>query len=998
MHTIQFWKSWAVVYQRLLGVLAVVFLASLTIATVSFVRYPAPLFSWQQLQELQQEKLRIYSFEIGGFDLTVFADNYVLFERWVSNPLQVNMVALDLYLIFFAIALVVLFAVVTVLPRFWFFAGAGIAVFMISSFQLEALQIFGLTNKLPTIGVMILLLGPCLYYQFINTTASFLQRVLIFSFAAAAIGMTIAQFSAELHPLRYFAIQTLPASFVLLAIFLLMVAHEIMAAFVSLVGQGTRNSKSLQHYLFISVFYLLNLWLAYATKIGWIDWGFIIHPLLLLGVSAVLAVWGIRQRQSQYEKIVSADPFGVYFILALGILSTATVGYLLASTSDVALRSLNNIILYTQIGYGMVFLMYMASNFMEMLSNNFPVYKVLYKPTSMPYFTFRLAGLIFTIALLFYNSWMGPVNNFKSTYYTSIGDLYASEKNSTLAMGYYKRAHYFTSYNQHAATALAALEEERNKTISEARYLSDANKFKPTEFTLLNAANFIYFSGKGLEEILFLQEAKRLLPESGVIKNNLALTYARLGVIDSAFIYFSEAREISLTEASAEMNLLGLMAKNNMVINADSIYQLPHSQQRVKSNALASANSQQKFIDVPIEFPKDSILSLFSAAHIGNYITNHLHHADTSFLKKCIAIANKKENQIFNEMLLVPAAKAFYAVGQVNRAFQLLREVIASGNNQGTHNTTLALWSLDQGKPDVALTHLKFALNQKSTQAILVNAVAIVESGKVNESIIAWDTLRSRKDSTTHAMAESMVLVLACPVSWYNDLKEKEKYQYLRYRVPLEDSLQFERLLNQITSEDLKAKALLDRSKKWFSRDEIPRAVRYYQKLQGLHLKDMQLFDDIKYFELRLYAAQGQWTKLQEQIKKGVVFGPYREGERIYYDALIHYASGDTIQADKHFNWLAFNNPYFDEGIVTAAAFFKKHGAADKLKVYTILSEALLVNPNSVKILKAYIAMANDLGYNAYASSAMRTLQRLISPSAFQKFVVKNQLSGSLLQ
>ena len=998
MHTIQFWKSWTVVYQRLLGILAVVFLSSLAIATVSFVQYPAPLFTWQQLQELQQEKLPIYSFETGGFDLTVFADNYILFERWVSNPLQVNMAALDLYLILFAIALVVLFAFVTVLPRFWFFAGASIAVFMISSFQLEALQIFGLTNRLPTIGVMIMLLAPGLYYQFINTTASFLQRILIFFVVAVAMGTVMAQFSAELHPLRYFAIQTLPASFALLAIFLLMVAHEIMAAFVSLVGQGTRNSKSLQHYSFISLFYLLNLWLAYATKIGWIDWGFIIHPLLLLGISAVLAVWGIRQRQPQYEKIVSADPFGVYFILALGTVSTATVGYLLASASDVALRSLNYIILYTQIGYGMVFLMYMASNFMGMLSNNFPVYKVLYKPTSMPYFTFRFAGLIFTIALLVYNSWMGPLNNFKSTYYTSIGDLYASEKKSTLAMGYYKRAHYLTSYNQHAATALAALEDERNKTTSEARYLADANKFKPTEFTLLNAANFIYFSGKGLEEILFLQEAKRLLPESGVIKNNLALTFARLGVIDSAYIYFSKAREHNLTEASAEMNLLGLMAKNNLVVNADSIYQLLHSkQQRVKSNALAFANSQQKLIDVPIEFPKDSILNLFSAALIGNFITNHLHQADTSFLKKCIAIAHKRENQIFNEMLLVPTAKAFYAAGQVSRAFQLLREVIASGNNQGTHNTTLALWSLDQGKPDVALTHLKFALNQKSTQAILVNAVAIMESGKVNESIIAWDTLRSRKDSVTHAMAESMVLVLACPVSWYNDLKEKEKYQYLRYRVPLEDSLQFERLLTQIISEDLKAKALLDRSKKWFSRDEIARAVRYYQKLQGLHLTDMRLFDDIKYFELRLYAAQGQWSKLQEQIKKGIVFGPYREGERIYYDGLIRYTSGDTVQAAKQFNWLAYSNPYFDEGIVTAAAFFKGH-SANKLKVYTILSEALLVNPNSVKILKAYIAMAHELGYNAYTSSALRTLQPLISPSAFQKFVTKYQLSGSLRQ
>src|SRR5205814_956719 len=128
-------------------------------------------------------------------------------------------------------------------------------------------------------------------------------------------------------------------------------------------------------------------------------------------------------------------------------------------------------------------------------------------------------------------------------------------------------------------------------------------------------------------------------------------------------------------------------------------------------------------------------------------------------------------------------------------------------------------------------------------------------------------------------------------------------------------------------NEDLRAKAILDRSKKWFSRDDISRAIRYFQKLQGLHLADMRLFDDIQYFELRLFAAQGQWSKLEEQIQKGITFGPYKQSEGVYYSALMHFSKGDTIQAAKEFNWLALSNPYFDEGIVTAASFFGRQAS-----------------------------------------------------------------------
>ncbi len=67
----------------------------------------------------------------------------------------------------------------------------------------------------------------------------------------------------------------------------------------------------------------------------------------------------------------------------------------------------------------------------------------------------------------------------------------------------------------------------------------------------------------------------------------------------------------------------------------------------------------------------------------------------------------------------------------------------------------------------------------------------------------------------------------------------------------------------------------------------------------------------IKYYELRLFAAQGYWPLIEEQIKKGVLFGPYHQTENIYYEALRSIAAGDSVTAAKNFNWLAANNSYF---------------------------------------------------------------------------------------
>ena len=93
-------------------------------------------------------------------------------------------------------------------------------------------------------------------------------------------------------------------------------------------------------------------------------------------------------------------------------------------------------------------------------------------------------------------------------------------------------------------------------------------------------------------------------------------------------------------------------------------------------------------------------------------------------------------------------------------------------------------------------------------------------------------------------------------------------------------------------------------------------------------------------------------------------------------------------------DWLAQNNWYFDEGVVLAGKLHRE----DPATAYYLLSEALQVNGNSIRILKAYIPVAHAQGLDQYAMGALDTLKTLTDPAAFRKYVDQYQLSSLLPQ
>lgn len=89
-------------------------------------------------------------------------------------------------------------------------------------------------------------------------------------------------------------------------------------------------------------------------------------------------------------------------------------------------------------------------------------------------------------------------------------------------------------------------------------------------------------------------------------------------------------------------------------------------------------------------------------------------------------------------------------------------------------------------------------------------------------------------------------------------------------------------------------------------------------------------------------------------------------------------ASGENDKARKYYSVVGTWNPYFEEGIIAAADFFRRQ-SADKMKPYNILVEAIQVNNNSYRLLKAYAEEAERMGFDEYAANARLRMQGIRS-------------------
>jgi hypothetical protein len=702
--TLQFWQGWPRSNRIFFLVFLSVFVAALIYMWVAYFVEPAPAIELRTISEADVEEIVVDQFHKGPFDFSIKANNYVILQRQLGSILTTSDAVAYAYLLVLALFVIGMLAVISTLSKFYYLVGMGIFILFITTLSTEVLGVFGLYNKTFAIVTMGLYGFTSFWFFYFATTTSFTFRVLAFSAITLLLWVVINFMSATEKPFLHIATYGVEAGLVACGLFIVTVAHEIVAAFVFAVTQSPKTRKSLNHFLIITLIYLVNLALAYSVRFGFIKWNIVTVDLFLLfTISAILGIWGIRQRQKTYEGIIDADPYAVFAFLLTGALVFTAIAMFLLSANDTALSAILDVIIFTHIGFGFIFLTYIFSNFAGMLAQNYQVYKVLYMPNNMPFFTFRFAGLIATIALAIYNTWQIPVNNAKSGYFNGLGDLYMKMENKPIAKAYYDESRTLGYRGHHANYALANLEGSLMNAREENQFYDDACGPRPTQMSFLNLAQTYQSTNDDLQAIAVLREGIKRLKKHDALENTLGLLYAKAGMPDSALKYLSRTK-------SSSSNLAGLAAIGRITGN-DSVAELSNDPV-MKVNQLALMNALSKKLNASYELPKDSMLTLADAAAISNYLINSRANGDTAFVRRAISLARKPSNDGFKEAILFSAAISLYSSGETKEAFLTLEEVTVMSQRQAKYNTILAMWALENNEPERAAGYAGYAVSQ----------------------------------------------------------------------------------------------------------------------------------------------------------------------------------------------------------------------------------------------------------------------------------------------
>lgn len=953
-----------------------IFLAAVIFMWVGYFQEADSVIHWEKLQEQKVVETTVHEFRLGPFVLNVPAENYVILEYFNGSDITPNIPASYFSLVILGVCAVFLLTVITTLERFWYLVGMGLFILFIVSLRFEVLAFFGYVNQVPIIVILLLYALPSFYFNKINKDVSFNLRLLVFGSLTSLLAIAIFLFSGVAYPFLHLSLTSYTSSIILSVLFIIMVAHEILASFIYVTNQGT--SKSLQHFSIISTIYMANVIITCFHELGVFQFNFIyINLYLLLTISAVLGIWGFRQREPLYQNIITFSPHGGYFFLALGAICFSTLGQLLNNANDPAVKIMRDSIIFSHTGFGIIFLTYIFSNFILMLARNLPVFKVLYSPNRMPYFTYRFAGMIATIAFVLYSSWHVFVYHGMAGFYNNAGDLHMVLGNRAYAESFYDQGRSQAFQNNRSNYALGTLKTSRFD-IDDAHYNYElANGKRPTVYSLTNAANLYLWENKNQLAIQHYRQALAQIPSSGPIMNNVGFGYAKIHEVDSSLIFLNEARTHNVSKSSAEANFFALATMESIPLKIDSILNLFDTHPSILSNALALSTLHKQTFTTPVEPLREKQLNLYSATLLNNYIVKYATTLDTTFVNEAYKIASDSLNEDYSEALKSSLAFAFYHRGNVAKALEILAELAyISQSYQGKFNYIMGLWALEQNNPELAATYFSYSDTHAYKDAKFYNAIALSEAGRKDEALIMWDTVAQGRDEAKKEIAARMKKILTMDIQQVLSLSDAEKYQFCRYNIGLRDSSFFNRVVNTMESADYKAQAILDISKKYYEADLLVPAIRFYNRIAGLELSNKKLYDDVRHAELLMLAYRKEVRSLTSQINKDITFDNTRSLDKMLYTALVAVASGDTTLAEKNYKVLATYNPYFEEGIIASADFYRMQGT-DNLKPYTILAEALQINANSIRLLKAYIAEAARQGFDEYVSSASQRLSDL---------------------
>ncbi len=607
-----FWKTWPAPTRRLYVFSLILLLASLSFFGVAWFRGLDNVLHWDVLSALGEIP---FAFErIQGSDLPATA--YTVTEQLVASPMALNEPAACAFAIFWLLGLLLALTGITTLDRTGFTIGTGLFLVTLVTLNLDALA--GRTDRLLTIGVVALYGGLAFHFNAFRPTASLPLRFgTLLGLTAVLAGLGIWRFP---HLALHVATNAQPAALVGAVGLIFLVSFEVINGFLYAATRAG-SQRALLHFAVLSGIYLVNLLLLYLYNVRSIDWKLLyFSPFLLLVVSVLLGVWGVRRQAEPARNWLDFESAGAFLYVGLAAATLAAVGYAFATANDPLTEVLEDAVVYSHLVMGALYVLYVVVNFGQVLNRGLDAWKVVYKPIHWPLGIYRGAALVGMAMLLAANHYF-PFYQALAGYYNGLGDLERAKTEFRSAEAYYQTARQFEFQNHKTNYALASLALVQGDPNAAGFYFKEALRKNPSDYAYGGLARMQAQEGLFFDALFTLREGFQKFPHSGVMAHNLAYQFGKTGAPDSTVLYYEKAAQLGPRPELAESNRLAFWLKYREV-DADSLLRHAPPTRYVggQANRLALKTLMGKFdAEEPQRvIPADSALGTAEFAYLAN--------------------------------------------------------------------------------------------------------------------------------------------------------------------------------------------------------------------------------------------------------------------------------------------------------------------------------------------------------------------------------------------
>ncbi|QMU30077.1 YfgM family protein [Adhaeribacter radiodurans] len=952
------------------------------------------VITWQPQAELHPVSATLARFTDLFQTFLVPVTGFLVSERFDVGLPTLRPELAAIYLGILSLTLAVYFTIVSTFPRLPYIVAMTLVMLFLATCNFDLLRATPDDNQVFLILVLGILVLISYAFQAFITQASLWVRFLTFSgilIALAAFMNYSSQFSAILSAMQVVHYSSL-AAFAATCLFIFLVSFENIHALLWLNTQGSSPQRryGLWHFILIGILYLLNLLLLYLRNAEIIQLDFYyVDPFIILLLSTLVGYWGWKRRKVQYQKYFTFNNGAGYVYLTLGIISLLSIGYAFATVNTPFISAFTDVIVYTHLAYGFLFFLYILLNFYKLIQQRLAVYKVVFDPKQMPFYTVYLMGSLLLLALVF----RSPFNIYskaQSGYYNYLGDFYKATGNLLLAERFYTEGTVFSHHNLKSTYALAGLYRERSYSTAEINLLKDALAGQPSEKVYARLAGTQTDQKDFFNHLFLLNQGLRTFPNSTSLLTNKALLYETTSLVDSTeYLYQQALAGAGEFSDLVRSNLLAFYLKNGNPQQAVAL-----AEQGSTSAKWLAWQSNLTLLNLLREQPATNTTDLklpakvLTPAEFALFYHNtleHLRQSNAATIKRINQYLAQQENAPYAENLILLKGLTQFHAGQVNEARTTLEnQALTSPHTAGFYYYLIGSWLMEQKLYQAAVGYFDKARTNKIPEAELPYLYALAHTPDKGAAYSAVSqAVIDLKEPNLKNQATFLANVLNLTTQSVLTASDSAKVAYLNLYRPDLSTTEFENVVNSLATGKFKSMGQRELARHYLQNNNVNAAAQTIQAALSLANGDKNLTSELNLLRADVLVKQGKVNELNKLLPT-LTNQVADQNQKLFYQAVV--AEKTNPQRAKTFYQQIPQVLIYNEDAVLAAANFFSRVLKNDNQAYDLLLSSIKYNPFSSRLYQAYVFSSIKLGFIDFAQTAAEELKNLLSPAEYANF------------